>query len=115
MRSNDVVWGLPYDVFLFTMLQEMLAQTLDLELGSYIHVAGSFHLYERHLALARRVLDESPPAITEMPPMQPVSDLEHFLAAERAIRLGEAVPLLSPYWANLTGPLVAFARSHARP
>ena len=30
MRSNDAIWGLPYDIFLFTMLQEMLAVELAL-------------------------------------------------------------------------------------
>src|ERR1700688_4271437 len=35
MRSNDAIWGLPYDVFIFTMLQELLACELGLELGTY--------------------------------------------------------------------------------
>lgn len=47
MRSSDVVWGVTYDVFMFTMLQEYVATQLDLPLGSYYHHAGSLHLYER--------------------------------------------------------------------
>jgi thymidylate synthase len=34
MRSNDAYWGLPHDVFSFTMLQEIMARTLDVEVGS---------------------------------------------------------------------------------
>lgn len=45
MRSNDVVWGLTYDVFNFTMIQEQIAALLDLSLGDYYHHAGSLHLY----------------------------------------------------------------------
>ena len=47
MRSNDLWMGFPYDVFQFTCLQTLLAMELDVELGTYTHVAGSLHLYER--------------------------------------------------------------------
>lgn len=45
MRSNDVVWGLTYDVFVFTMLQEAVAQSLSVPLGEYHHNDGSLHFY----------------------------------------------------------------------
>src|SRR5690606_7299134 len=31
MRSNDAIWGVPYDVFLFTCLQELMALEVGLE------------------------------------------------------------------------------------
>ena len=55
MRSNDVIWGVPYDVFLFTCLQEMMAAELGLGLGEYHHHAASMHFYERHLKVASKV------------------------------------------------------------
>lgn len=45
MRSNDIVWGLTYDVFMFTMMQEYVARQIGVELGDYYHNAGSLHLY----------------------------------------------------------------------
>lgn len=114
MRSNDAVLGLPYDVFLFTMLQEMLARTLELDLGVYIHGTGSLHLYERHIDLAHRVLAESPPLPIAMPVMDPLSDLNDFMAAERAIRLGNDTPLLAPYWAEMVDVLKAFSVTRSR-
>ena len=48
MRSNDIWMGFPFDVFQFTALQVRLAMELGLELGSYTHIAGSLHLYERN-------------------------------------------------------------------
>ena len=45
MRSNDVFYGLPYDVNGFCFIQQMMASWLGLELGSYIHQAGSMHIY----------------------------------------------------------------------
>ncbi|WP_434389179.1 thymidylate synthase [Melittangium boletus] len=106
MRSNDIIWGLPYDVFLFTMLQEMLACTLKLELGTYHHVAASLHLYERHFDLAERVLASPQPPMFEMPPMNPIDELPLFLETEKALRTGEDIRTLdSAYWQELTAPL----------
>jgi len=56
MRSNDSIWGLPYDCFVFTMLQELLSAELGCSLGEYVHFAASLHVYERHYSLVRRVL-----------------------------------------------------------
>lgn len=47
MRSNDIWLGFPYDVFQFTCLQIRLAMELNLDLGTYTHICGSLHLYER--------------------------------------------------------------------
>lgn len=49
MRSNDVWFGFPYDVFQFTCLQIYLSMVLEVELGTYTHIAGSLHLYERNV------------------------------------------------------------------
>lgn len=47
MRSNDLWMGFPYDVFQFMNMQVLMSMELGVELGSYTHVAGSLHLYER--------------------------------------------------------------------
>lgn len=47
MRSNDLWLGFPYDVFQFTCLQIRMAMELDLDIGTYTHITGSLHLYER--------------------------------------------------------------------
>ena len=48
MRSNDIWMGFPYDVFSFTAMQCLMAMELDVEIGTYTHIAGSLHLYERN-------------------------------------------------------------------
>lgn len=55
MRSNDVWWGTPYDVFQFTFLQIHVAHSLGVKLGTYTHQAGSFHIYERDIEAAAQV------------------------------------------------------------
>ena len=47
MRSNDLWMGFPNDVFQFTCIQIYLAMRLGVQLGTYTHIAGSLHLYER--------------------------------------------------------------------
>lgn len=45
MRSNDLIKGFPYDISLFSSLQEILASWLSLELGTYTHYSDSMHIY----------------------------------------------------------------------
>ncbi len=45
MRSTDVHRGLPYNLLQFTVLQELLAGCLGLEVGSYHHWSDSLHAY----------------------------------------------------------------------
>jgi len=45
MRSNDVLWGVPYDTASFCFIMEVVAASLGVELGTYSLNAGSLHLY----------------------------------------------------------------------
>jgi thymidylate synthase len=47
MRSNDIWFGTPYDMFAFTCMQIRMAFELGVGIGTYTHMAGSLHLYER--------------------------------------------------------------------
>lgn len=47
MRSNDLWLGFPFDVFQFANMQVLMAMELGCGLGTYTHIAGSLHLYER--------------------------------------------------------------------
>lgn len=46
MRSNDLFRGTPYNIVQFTMLQEILAGWLDVEIGAYHQISDSLHIYE---------------------------------------------------------------------
>lgn len=62
MRSNDLYWGTPYDVFQFTQLQLTVARILDVPAGQYIHQAGSLHLYERDREALAALVESGPSA-----------------------------------------------------
>lgn len=108
MRSNDAYWGLPHDVFTFTMLQEFLACTLGVKIGNYKHFAGSLHLYQKHRKGAEQFLAEGYQPRVPMPAM-PIADpsnaMKVLLKAEAAIRCGDRVDIdnlgLDNYWLDL--------------
>jgi thymidylate synthase len=118
MRSNDVYLGMPHDFFAFTMLQEIVARTLNVDVGSYIHMVGSLHLYEKDRDAAKRFLDEgwhsSEPVMPPMPDGDPWLSIQNLLNIERSLRSGDIpsaheVRPSSPYWADLAILLEAFA------
>ena len=94
MRSNDAFFGLPHDVFAFTMLQEIVARSLGVELGTYKHCVGSLHLYDEHRISAQQYIEEGYQARVRMPPMptgDPFRSIGMLLQAESTIRNGHAV------------------------
>ena len=95
------------------MLQELLASTLDIEVGSYHHVATSLHLYKHHLDLAKSILASPESSDFEMPRMMSPEQLPCFLAYEFAIRGGggtaDSVHELAPYWGDMVKILNIFA------
>jgi len=109
MRSNDAFLGLPTDVFSFTMLQEVIARALDVEVGEYNHAVGSLHLYDDKHDQARKFLTEGwqrTVPMPAMPPGDPWPAIHLLLAAEAQIRdSGSAKrgPLegLDNYWMDL--------------
>lgn len=51
MRSNDVWLGATNDIYCFTMIQELIASELGIDMGFYQHNSGSMHLYERNIEM----------------------------------------------------------------
>ena len=109
MRSNDAYVGLPLDVFAFTMLQELMAGELGVDIGRYVHNVGSLHIYDyddkkidAYLAEGWQSTDTPMPA---MPAHSLTRHVPEFLAAEQQIRHGGPYADITlpsdPYWADL--------------
>ena len=45
MRSNDLWYGFCNDQYCFSMLQQLVADKLDIQVGTYYHFAHNLHLY----------------------------------------------------------------------
>ena len=120
MRSNDAFIGLSHDIFCFTMLQEIMACSLKVELGSYIHLVGSLHLYDKNVEAARRFLGEGWQSTDQCMPPMPKCDLwpsiGQLLRAERKIRKGDVQGMrelddCNSYWKDLGRLLLVFRSS----
>jgi thymidylate synthase len=121
MRSNDIYWGLPHDVFCFTMLQELVANSIAAELGTYKHAVGSLHLYVKHSSSAKRFLKEGFQRTAPLMEAMPVGDqwpaVRQVLEAENAIRRGLPVEIrndIHPYWADVIRLLQVFEAKKQR-
>jgi thymidylate synthase len=94
MRANDAFRGVVSDVFSFTFLLEVMARQLGLEVGTYTHQVGSFHVYKSDADRVRRVLEQDPSdhrgePFPAMPHGEVHQNLEIVLGWERALRLDE--------------------------
>jgi len=56
VRSNDVILGVPFDVFGFALLQCLLAQELGVRPGIYSHSISNAHIYDTHYEAAKEII-----------------------------------------------------------
>lgn len=68
MRSQDLWLGFPYDIFATTVLHELLAGWLGVDLGHYHHFVDSLHLYDKHRNAAANLAVDPQPSVP-MPPI----------------------------------------------
>lgn len=116
MRSNDAFKGLVHDVYAFTMIQELIATELQVEMGCYQHFVGSMHLYNTDYEGAQEYLSEgyfTPTPMPAMPSVQPLQSLQEAVKfAERVrlegIRTFDNLPE-SNYWSDIWRLILAFA------
>jgi len=100
MRSQDAFGVLPYDLFIFTLIQEFIAKSTKSEVGNYNLHAGSMHYYLRDEARVQEVLTEPPVAAPIMPAMPDGSQdefLKKVLELEEAIRVECSAHIRLPF------------------
>jgi thymidylate synthase len=124
MRSNNAFRILPFNLFEFTLLQEIVACELEVPLGDYVHWAASMHVYdnEKETPPTEAIANTGPAMSYLMMPMpygnalEQATDLARFEARMRhscyAEELGdiatEAAEELETYWLNLFEVLLAY-------
>ncbi len=58
MRSSDLILGIAYDVPAFTLMQERMANELGIDVGRYVHVSNSLHVYEKHFDMLDDIVND---------------------------------------------------------
>jgi thymidylate synthase len=49
MRSNDLWFGFCNDQYCFSLLQKYVAESVNIDIGTYFHFVNNIHLYNRNL------------------------------------------------------------------
>lgn len=116
MRSNDILKGLPHDIFCFTMIQEIVANRLNCELGDYIHFVGSLHMYISDEEKIKQYIDEGYQkrmSMSTMPHSSISEDIKLFLDMEQKIRTTTAeiedITTKVDYWKDLCLSLLFYS------
>lgn len=112
MRANDAFRGIVSDVFSFTMIQELMARDLNIEVGEYYHTVGTMHIYQTDDTWVSHVL-EDPRSLNFKFPMMPSGNnwdmIKKLMKYEKMLRKNECTmdwqaildTGLSPYWQQI--------------
>lgn len=116
MRSNDAFKGFVHDIYAFTMIQEIIASELEVDLGRYQHFVGSMHLYEDDYEKAQEYLSEGyfhQIPMPSMPLISPLESIRSVVAFANEVRLNEVRSLegmaKDTYWSDYYRLVLAFA------
>jgi thymidylate synthase len=92
------------------MLQELVARSLSVPIGAYVHFAGSLHLYEKNVPDAAAFLDEGWQSTRSQMPEMPRGDqwaaVQNLVHTEGLLRAGAELSSVTlddePYWADIS-------------
>ena len=65
-RSCDMFLGVPFNIASYSLFTHMLARECNLEVGSFIHSLGDFHIYEEHFEQVKIQLDRTPKELPKL-------------------------------------------------
>jgi len=116
MRSNNAFLLLPFNIFEFSLLAEMVAAEVGAELRQYVHWAASMHVLNREFPQAERLLNDEVSVSLAMPRMpsahSPLAQGRELAALEAELRMARSVAdiakvraasaeKLDPYWGSM--------------
>lgn len=59
-RSNDLIYGVPYNCFSFSLLHYYIAAKIGVSVGTQRHFSNCMHIYVKNREFAAKILDAGP-------------------------------------------------------
>jgi len=82
MRSNDVPYGLPYNIMSYALINHIFAKHLGLVPGELVYMGWDVHIYNNQMDMVKEQLQRSPKALPQLiikkdlPTLQDILDLQ---------------------------------------
>ena len=92
-RSADVFLGVPFNIASYALLTHMVAATLGLQVGEFVHTFGDTHLYLNHVEQAELQLTRSPRAAPQLK-LTPRASLFDYTAEDVSFEGYDPYPLI---------------------
>jgi thymidylate synthase len=102
MRSQSAAFVMPYDIFLMTMLQELMANELKVEIGYYQHFCGSLHYFSNEEIVVNNIISSIDYNYSTMPKMiGGMSEIKKLLYFEKLARFDTIKQVKQSHYADL--------------
>ena len=66
MRSNDVPFGLPYNIMSYALLNHIFAKHLGLEPGELVYMGWDVHIYQNQIEMAKEQILRDPKPLPQL-------------------------------------------------
>ena len=76
MRSNDVPYGLPYNIMGYALLNILFAEYLGLEPGELVYQGNDAHIYSNQFDMVKEQLERTPRSLPTLKILKRLNTLD---------------------------------------
>ena len=81
-RSCDSFLGVPWNISGYALLTHLMAQTCNLQVGTFVHVLDDVHIYENHVEQVKEQLSREPRQLPNLKLNTEVKNIQDFTESD---------------------------------